>query len=168
VFGLELDDVSFDRSVMTIRPNAWRRLKTRTSQRVVPLWPQLSEILRPYVFGSRLERGGRLLFPAFVQGREQMLTDVRKLLDRLAERAGWMRGEVRTRLFRHTYCAARLQTLDAGARVRSTQWRASSATSPTKWFGACTHTLGLHGTARMWWSIVSPSTSASWANGCVD
>jgi integrase len=117
VFGLELDDVSFDRSVITIRPNGWRRLKTRTSHRVVPLWPQLSQILRPYVFGPRLERGGRLLFPAFVDGREQMLTDVRKLLDRLAERAGWARGEVRTRLFRHTYCAARLQTLDAGAPV---------------------------------------------------
>jgi hypothetical protein len=46
-----------------------------------------------------------------------MLTDVRKLLDRLAERAGRARGEIRTRLFRHTYCAARLQTLDAGAPV---------------------------------------------------
>jgi len=104
-------------SVITIRPNAWRRLKTRTSHRVVPLWPQLSEILRPYVFGPRLERGGQLLFPAFVDGREQTLTDMRKLLDRLAERAGWVRGEIRTRLFRHTYCAARLQTLDAGAPV---------------------------------------------------
>jgi hypothetical protein len=77
----------------------------------------LSEILRPYVFGLRLERGGRLLFPAFVRGQEQMLTDVRKLLDRLAERGGWKRGEIRTRLFRHTYCAVRLQTLDAGAPV---------------------------------------------------
>jgi integrase len=117
VFGLELDDVSFDRNVITFRPNPWRRLKTRTSHRVVPLWSQLSEILQPYVFGRRLERGGRLLFPAFVDGEEQMLTDVRKLLDRLAERAGWTRGVIRTRLFRHTYCAARLQTLDAGAPV---------------------------------------------------
>jgi hypothetical protein len=41
----------------------------------------------------------------------------RKVLDRLAERAGWKRGEIRTRLFRHTYCAARLQTLGAGAPV---------------------------------------------------
>ena len=30
----------------------------------------------------------------------------------LAERAGWQPGEIRTRLFRHTYCTARLQTLD--------------------------------------------------------
>jgi hypothetical protein len=49
--------------------------------------------------------------------RALMLTDVRKLLDRLAERAGWARGEIRTPLFRHTYCAARRQTLDAGAPV---------------------------------------------------
>ena len=33
------------------------------------------------------------------------------MLERLAKRAGWKRGETRTRLFRHTYCAARLQTL---------------------------------------------------------
>ena len=46
-----------------------------------------------------------------------MLTDVGKLLDRLATRAGWTRGEIRTLLFRHTYCAARLQALDAGAPV---------------------------------------------------
>jgi hypothetical protein len=42
--------------------------------------------------------------------REQMLTDMRKLLDRLAERAGWGQGEIRTRPFPHMYCAARLQT----------------------------------------------------------
>jgi hypothetical protein len=29
--------------------------------------------------------------------------------------ARWKPGDIRTRLFRHTYCAARLQTLDAGA-----------------------------------------------------
>jgi hypothetical protein len=43
--------------------------------------------------------------------REQMLTDMRKLLDRLAERAGWGQGEIRMRPFPHMYCAARLQTL---------------------------------------------------------
>ena len=73
VLGLELDDVSFDRRTITFRPNDWRRLKTRTSWRVVPLFPQLGEILRPYVFGPRLERGGRLLFPSFAGGTEPML-----------------------------------------------------------------------------------------------
>jgi len=117
VLGLELDDVSLDRSTVTFRPNAWRRLKTRTSWRVVPLWPQLEEILRAYLFGPRLERGGRLLFPSFTTGQEARLVDVRKLLDRIAERAGWKRGELYTRVYRHSYCAARLQTLDRGAPV---------------------------------------------------
>jgi integrase len=35
----------------------------------------------------------------------------------VAVRAGWRAGEIRTKTFRHTYCAARLQTLDAGAPV---------------------------------------------------
>jgi hypothetical protein len=48
VFGLELDDVSFDRKTVTFRPNEFRRLKTQTSWRVVPLFPQLEEILRAW------------------------------------------------------------------------------------------------------------------------
>jgi hypothetical protein len=40
-----------------------------------------------------------------------------KVLDRVATRAGWQRGEFYTRALRHTYCAARLQTLDHGAPV---------------------------------------------------
>ena len=48
---------------------------------------------------------------------EAMVTDFRKLLDAVAERAGWKAGEIRGKMFRHTYCAARLQTLDNGAAV---------------------------------------------------
>jgi integrase len=121
VLGLEVEDVSFDREAVTFRPNLWRRLKTRRSHRTVPLWPQLEEILRPYVFD--LDRPpGRLLFPSFLAGaspsdREAMRTDTRKLLDHVAKRAGWKAGEIRAKMFRHTYCAARLQTLDHGAPV---------------------------------------------------
>jgi integrase len=43
--------------------------------------------------------------------------DTRKLINHVAERAGWKAGEIRTKMFRHTYCAARLQTLDGGAPV---------------------------------------------------
>jgi len=117
VLGLELEDLSLDRRIVTFRPNAWRRLKTRTSWRVVPMCPQLEEILRAYLFGPRLERGGRLLFPSFITGVEAMLVDVRKLIDRIAVRAGWKAGELGTRVFRHTFTAARLQTLDRGAPV---------------------------------------------------
>jgi integrase len=118
VVGLELDDVSFDRKTVTIRPNAWRRLKTRGSHRVVPLWPQLEAILRAWVFGPRLERGGRLLVPSLSgRGEERMILDPHRLLDRVAKRAGLEAGSIRTKAFRHTYCAARLQTLDRGAPV---------------------------------------------------
>jgi integrase len=57
------------------------------------------------------------MFPSFAAGREGMLTDPRKLIDHVAERAGWKAGEIRSKVFRHTYCAARLQTLDGGAPV---------------------------------------------------
>jgi len=116
VYGLELDDVSLDRRTITFRPNRWRRLKTPGSHRVVPLHPQVEEILREYLRGPDRPTG-ELLFPTFASGREAMLTDTRKLLDHVAERAGWKAGEIRTKMFRHTSCAARLQTLDGGAPV---------------------------------------------------
>jgi integrase len=114
VLGLEVEDISFDREIVTYRINEWRRLKTLKAARVVPLMPQLAEILRPYIFSRPATR---LLFPSFLTGGEAMITDWRKTLDRIAIRAGWKRGEIRTRRFRHTYCAARLQTLDGGAPI---------------------------------------------------
>lgn len=113
VLGLEVDDISFDRKTVTFRPNEWRRLKTRTSHRSVPLHPQLEEILREYVFGGKGPLGA-LLFPSMKAEKEAMITDFRKTLDGIAERAGWQAGEIRTKALRHTYCAARLQCLDRG------------------------------------------------------
>jgi integrase len=105
----------------------------------VPIWPQLESILREYVFGVRVLQPGVLLFPSFKTGQEAMITDFRKLLDRIAIRAGfltplidsrtsqqrrsnsgrplWEGTPVRSRIFRHTYCSARLQTLDHGEPV---------------------------------------------------
>jgi integrase len=116
VLGLEVGDVSFDRRTVTFRPNDWRRLKTLASFRTVPLWPQLEEILRPYVFAAD-RPPSKLLFPSYRTGDEAMVTDFRKLLDAVAVRAGWRRGEIRSKMFRHTYCGARLQTLDQGAPI---------------------------------------------------
>ena len=116
VLGLEVGDVSFDRKTVTFRPNDWRRLKTLTSHRTVRLWPQLEEILRGYVFGGNSPLGS-LLFPSVRGDGENMITDLRKALDVIAVRAGWRAGDIRTKVFRHTYCAARLQTLDRGAPV---------------------------------------------------
>jgi len=129
VLGLEVSDVDFTRQLLTFRPNQWRRLKTATSHRSVPLWPQLARILRAYLHGPTAPRG-RLLFPSNrTTGEERKLTDVRKLLDRITARAGELyvmdRGqrrraepeEIRTKCFRHSYITARLQTLDRGEPV---------------------------------------------------
>jgi integrase len=64
-----------------------------------------------------MERGGQLLFPSPWSDGEQPIQDVRGLLDRIASRAGLAEGSLRTKMFRHTYCAARLQGLDRGAPV---------------------------------------------------
>ena len=136
VYGLELDDLHLERKTITFRPNKWRRLKTRGSTRTVRLWPQLEEILREYLMGPHRPMG-ELLFPSMATGTEAMLVDCRRLLDHLAIRAGFLevvydengkpakrhgmpvyKGQViRTKQFRHTYCATRLQTLDHGAPV---------------------------------------------------
>lgn len=115
VLGLEVGDVSFDRQTVTFRPNRWRRLKTENAPRVMPLFPQLEAILRTYVFERDEPMPEGLLFPSPRTGG--MITDVRKAVDAIAVRAGWVAGEIRPKMFRHTYCAARLQSLDHGAPI---------------------------------------------------
>lgn len=86
---------------------------------------------------SACSRGGRLLFPRFAGTAEAMITDFRKLLDRVSIPAGFstplldaagkpqvdrkgrprLVGTLTSKMFRHTYCAARLQTLDRRAPV---------------------------------------------------
>lgn len=46
-----------------------------------------------------------------------MIQNLRKVLDAIAKRAGWQAGEITPKMFRHTYCAARLQTVDRGAPI---------------------------------------------------
>lgn len=121
VRGLARGDVNFQQRTVTFRQHPWRRLKTLTSFRTVPLWPQLEEVLRGYLDGPRAPEG-ELLFPSDhrrVRGRkgEEMITDVRGALDAVAEAAGWKPGEIRMKMLRHSYTAARLQTLDRGAPV---------------------------------------------------
>ncbi|CAN5124732.1 hypothetical protein BH18GEM1_BH18GEM1_21610 [soil metagenome] len=116
VLGLDVEDVSFDRRTVTFRPNKHRRLKTLTSHRVVPMWPQLEEVLRGWVFERDEPLASGLLFPGR-GGPESMIDDFDKTLDTVAARAGWQRGAIRSKMARHTYTAARLQTLDRGAPV---------------------------------------------------
>ena len=115
VLGLEVGDVSFDRTTVTFRPNQWRTLKTKAARRSIPLFPQLEEILRAYVFDRDAPMEDGLLFQSPRTG--VLVNDTRKALDAIAVRGGWKAGEIRLHQFRHTYCAARLQTLDHGAPV---------------------------------------------------
>jgi len=117
VLGLTAEDVSFERGTVTFRPHTHRRLKNRGSARVVPLWPQLAEILRPYIIpADRTPRAG-LLFPGEGRsGAPQMLTDFRKALTAAVTAAG-LAVRVTPKVFRHSYCSSRLQTLDGGAPV---------------------------------------------------
>jgi len=107
VAALEVPDVNFDRETVRIRGT-----KTEGSDRTIPLWPQLARILRPYVRG--LGRSTGLLFPCPRTGRS--IKDLRKMLKGIAADAG-LAQDITPYIFRHTYCAARLQTLDGDAPI---------------------------------------------------
>ena len=111
VLGLVVSDVDFENSLVRIQPNQHRRLKRVWSERAVPVWPQLDEILGPYVKG--LDRSGDgLLFPSQMG---EMITDLRQPLGIIAAEAGMERP--RLTKFRHTYATARLQTTDGGKQI---------------------------------------------------
>jgi len=118
VLGLEVDDVSFERKTVSFSPNQWRRLKTAHSIRTVPLWPQLEAILGPYIMpADRTPRSG-LLFPSTNRaGATIMVRDFRKALAVVAKAAKLDTARITPKVFRHTYCAARLQSLDNGQPV---------------------------------------------------
>lgn len=100
-----------------IRPNQGRGLKTLQSKRTVPLWPQLEDILRPYL-GSRSD-DHPLLFPLHYSEekvKSPMIRKIRSSLDTVQERAS-MDTRLTTMVFRHTYCATRIQTLEGGAPI---------------------------------------------------
>lgn len=111
VSGLEVADVDLEAGHVCIRPNRWRKLKSRHAPRRVPLWPQLEQILREYL-AKRSDLDG-LLFPAEGGGR---LSDLRTGLGNAVEAAN-IEKHVTWHTLRHTYAAARLQTTDAGAPV---------------------------------------------------
>jgi hypothetical protein len=73
---------------VTFRPNRFHRLKTATSARVVPLWPQLRDILTAYLSVRTAAMvlqdapSTSLLFPSFRTGKENRLVELRKIFDR--------------------------------------------------------------------------------------
>jgi integrase len=110
LLGLKAEDVSFDRTIITIRGT-----KTAGAFRSVPLWPQLREILYPYLCpDDRTPRTG-LLFRSPKTGAR--LREVRRMLDAVGIRAGLPPRAVNLYAFRHSFCSAALQLLDRGAPV---------------------------------------------------
>ena len=84
-----------------------------------PATPQ-SYTDKTFGFGSGERRSGgpsapaddALLFPSPATGKT--IADRRGVLDRVAVRAGFGRGEVRMKAFRHSYASARRPWLDGG------------------------------------------------------
>jgi integrase len=112
VFALLVADINFDAGLVHFRPNEYYpRRKSKHATRTVPLWPQLRHILVPHIGDST----GGPLFPGR-QGRQ--LRRPRGSLDKVFEQAEIKRPTGKAwHLFRHTYTAMRLQTLDHGAPV---------------------------------------------------
>lgn len=109
-YSRPVEDVSFDRGHIRVRPNEHRSLKTKRSRRDVPLWPQLREILEPFIFLADSPKSG-LLFPS-PRRKGKMLKNCRKQHDAVGDRAGFEDGRIRWHVLRHTYTAARIQTYD--------------------------------------------------------
>lgn len=86
--------------------------KTDSSDRVIPMHPQLAEILLPYV--QRLGRSDGLLFTT---ASGAPIGDWRKVLDAIVTRAGFPNGQIRTRVFRTSYITHRLACIDQGAPI---------------------------------------------------
>ncbi len=105
--GLLVPDVDLDRNLIHVRPNSYRpNLKTATSQRVVPLVPELRALLVRWIG----ERNEGLLFPS---PSGLMYRDIRGLLSG-ALKAAEITTPVTVHGLRHTFTAARLQSLDGG------------------------------------------------------
>lgn len=95
--GLDVPDLDFRRNEVHVRGT-----KTEGADRIVPMPPQLREILLPHV--RQLDR---LHGPVFTNAQGQRVGDWRGTLDRIAQRAGFARGSVRTRRFRVSYATHR-------------------------------------------------------------
>lgn len=126
-----VEDFDFDREIIEVREreavpdgHGRFRLKNEGSQRTLRFAPMLQAILKPY-FARCGQSSNQLAFPS-PNGRDILLTDTRKLLERVATKAHALAPTAalkaafadpkvwRTKTFRHTYCTTRLQTLDHG------------------------------------------------------
>ena len=118
IFGARVGDLDLDRQVLHIRENRHRTLKTENAPRPLNIPSQLVRILRQYLSGGQRPKG-ELLFPGENDaGNEAMIHDLRKAYDQMPMPEARLPGvALRSKMIRHTWCAARLQTLDKGAPV---------------------------------------------------
>ena len=118
ILGAKVGDLDLDRRVLYIRENRWRGLKSMKARRPLHIPAQLERILRAYLAGNQGPQG-ELLFPGESRaGNEAMIQDLRKAYDQMPMPEARLPGvALRSKILRHTWCAARLQTLDRGAPV---------------------------------------------------
>jgi integrase len=72
-----------------------------------------------------------MLFPSWDGEKERRIVDFRGTLNPVAMRAGVAAGSVTPQMLRHTYCSARLQTLDRGEPVSVDTVRGSGTSAGT-------------------------------------
>lgn len=112
-----VEDVSFERATIHFHATPFRkgkRGKSRGADRIVPLWPQLRDILGDYLV---TRPPTQLLFPAWKDGQERSLSDVCGAFQSIERWGGFSEGQITSKALRHTYCSARFQTLDRGEPV---------------------------------------------------
>ena len=103
VLGLESADLSFDRRTVLLRGR-----KTRGSHRTVPMWPQLAEVLDPYLEARGYPKGRVLTRGWRMRARLDRLARHAARLwselhgDQAPVPAAFRKGGIRTRIFRHT------------------------------------------------------------------
>lgn len=118
VLGLEINDVNFERRRSRSGRMAWAQ-DGHVAPRRATLAAVGTDPARPHQDHHERRVAARRwsALPSVRLKEQGVVTDFRKALDAVAERAGWKAGEIRSKMFRHTHCAARLQALDQGAPV---------------------------------------------------
>jgi integrase len=109
ILGLLRRDVDFDLRVIHFRRNPHRDLKTKAAKRYVPLWPECEDRVRTWLENTEGPPTD-LLFPSRAGG---IIRNVDEGFAAIVDRAK-IDKRVTPHTLRHTFTAARLQTLDHG------------------------------------------------------
>ena len=129
-------DIELKEGRFHIRPNRYRGLKRDGHKRVMPLWPQTRSAMERHFFVPDPRNPDKLIDrfeeedPIFPGTRGGIISDVRISFWNILVNAGLatlrdpentskgIEERITFHTLRHTYCAARLQTLDRGAPIQ--------------------------------------------------